>query len=157
MFYIKSSSQTQGKEIVFHIIYLFKKKKKKPNLPGWDSNCEPSTLWKTVEPIGLWQLVYKLCKIYILIYIAFASVVCLKLDIEWKINLFGRILTAANRHKQNSWFCKEIREDNFRFWWRRVHEDASQGMYVSKIEIFFFTARILQNQRMLCCGECFHD
>jgi hypothetical protein len=41
-------------------------------------------------------------------------------------------------------FCKEIREDNFRFWWRRVHEDASQGMYMSKIEIFFFTARILQ-------------
>ena len=59
--------------------------------------------------------------------------------------------TAGNRHKQNSWFCKEIREDNFRFWWRRVHEDASQGMYMSKIEIFFFTARILQNQRMLCC------
>jgi hypothetical protein len=28
VFYIKSSSQTQGKEIVFHIIYLFKKKKK---------------------------------------------------------------------------------------------------------------------------------
>jgi hypothetical protein len=28
---------------------------------------------------------------------------------------------------------------------------------MSKIEIFFFTARILQNQRMLCCGECFHD
>ena len=66
-------------------------------------------------------------------------------------------LTAGNRHKQNSWFCKEIREDNFRFWRRRVHEDASQGMYMSTIEIFFFTARILQNQRMLCCGECFHD
>ena len=66
-------------------------------------------------------------------------------------------ITAGNRHKQNSWFCKEIREDNFRFWWRKVHEDASQGMYMSKIEIFFFTARILQNQRMLCCGECFHD
>jgi hypothetical protein len=46
--------------------------------------------------------------------------------------------TAGNRHKQNSWFCKEICEDNFRFWWRRVHEDASQGMYMSKIEIFFF-------------------
>jgi hypothetical protein len=29
--------------------------------------------------------------------------------------------------------------------------------FMSKIEIFFFTARILQNQRMLCCGECFHD
>ena len=42
-------------------------------------------------------------------------------------------ITAGNRHKQNSWFCKEIREDNFRFWWRRVHEDASQGMYMSKI------------------------
>ena len=68
-----------------------------------------------------------------------------------------RNFTASNRHKQNSRFCKEIREDNFRFWWRRVHEDASQGMYMSKIEIFFFTARILQNQRMLCCGECFHD
>ena len=66
-------------------------------------------------------------------------------------------VTAGNRHKQNSWFCKEIREDNFRFWWRRVHEDASQGMYMSKIKIFFFAARILQNQRMLCCGECFHD
>jgi hypothetical protein len=26
-----------------------------------------------------------------------------------------------------------------------------------KIEICFFTARILQNQSMLCCGECFHD
>jgi hypothetical protein len=48
-------------------------------------------------------------------------------------------LTAGNRHKQNSRFCKEIREDNFRFWWRRVHEDASQGMYMSKIEICFFT------------------
>jgi hypothetical protein len=23
------------------------------------------------------------------------------------------IITAGNRHKQNSWFCKEIREDNF--------------------------------------------
>ena len=92
VFYIKSSSQTQGKEFVFHIIYLFKKKekRKKNNLPGWDSNCEPFTLWKTVEPIGLWQLVYKVCKICTLIYIA--SVVCLRLDIEWKINLFGRIL-----------------------------------------------------------------
>ena len=70
---------------------------------------------------------------------------------------FLYILTAGNRHMQNSWFCKEIREDNFRCWWRRVHEDASQGMYMSKIEIFFFTSRILQNQRMLCCGECFHD
>ena len=67
------------------------------------------------------------------------------------------LYTAGNRHKQNSRFCKKIREDNFRFWWRRVHEDASQGMYMSKIEICFFTARILQNQRMLCCGECFHD
>ena len=63
--------------------------------------------------------------------------------------------TTGNRHKQNSWFCKEIREDNFRFWWRGVHEDASQGMYMSKIEIFLFTARILQNQRMLCCGNAF--
>jgi uncharacterized membrane protein len=43
------------------------------------------------------------------------------------------LVTAGNRHKQNSWFCKEIREDNFRFWWRRVHEDASQGMHMSKI------------------------
>ena len=78
---------------------------------------------------------------------------------EGATDIFTQILkdTAGNRHKQNSWFCKEIREDNFRFWWRRVHEDASQGMYMSKIEIFFFTARILQNQRMLCCGECFHD
>ena len=41
------------------------------------------------------------------------------------------IYTAGNRHKQNSRFCKEIREDSFRFWWRRVHEDASQGMYMS--------------------------
>jgi hypothetical protein len=47
------------------------------------------------------------------------------------------LVTAGNWHKQNSWFCKEIREDNFRCWWRRVHEDASQGMYMSKIEIFF--------------------
>jgi hypothetical protein len=30
-------------------------------------------------------------------------------------------------------------------------------MYMSKIEIFFFTAWILQNQRRLCCGECIHD
>ena len=63
--------------------------------------------------------------------------------------VYNNAVTAGNRHKQNSWFCKEIREDNFRFWWRRVHEDASQGMYMSKIEIFLFTARILQNQRML--------
>ena len=67
------------------------------------------------------------------------------------------IYTAGNRHNQNSWFCKEIREDNFRFWWRRVQEDVSQGMYMSKIEICFFIARILQNLIMLCCGESFHD
>jgi hypothetical protein len=48
-------------------------------------------------------------------------------------SLQTHINTAGNRHKQNSWFCKEIREDNFRCWWRRVHEDASQGMYMSKI------------------------
>jgi hypothetical protein len=36
----------------------------------------------------------------------------------------------------------DIREDNFQFWWRGVHEDASQGMYMSKIEICFFTARL---------------
>ena len=65
--------------------------------------------------------------------------------------------TAGNSHKQNSRFCKEIREDNFRCWWGRVHEDASQGMYMSKIEICYFTARILQNQKMLCCGESFHN
>ena len=63
--------------------------------------------------------------------------------------------TAGNRHKQNSWFCKEIREDNFRFWWRRVHEDASQGMYISTIEIFFFTARILQNRECYAVANAF--
>jgi hypothetical protein len=47
------------------------------------------------------------------------------------------LITAGNRHKQNSRFCKEIREDNFRFWWRRVPEDASQCMYISTIEICF--------------------
>jgi hypothetical protein len=30
-------------------------------------------------------------------------------------------------------------------------------LYMSEIEIIFFTARILQNQRMLFCGECFHE
>jgi hypothetical protein len=61
----------------------------------------------------------------------------------WNRNIRCQIYWTlkCNRHKQNSRFCKEIREDNFRFWWRRVHEDASQGMYMSKIEIFFFTAR----------------
>jgi hypothetical protein len=58
-----------------------------------------------------------------------------------KISIFDMyyniIFTAGNRHKQNSWFCKEIRVDSFRCWWRRVHEDASQSMYMSKIEIFF--------------------
>ena len=77
--------------------------------------------------------------------------------VDKKVLLLPIHYTAGNRHKQNSWFCKEICEDNFRFWWRRVHEDASQGMYMSKIEICFFTAQILQNQRMLCCGVCFHD
>ena len=67
------------------------------------------------------------------------------------------VVTAGNPQRQISRFCKEIREDNFRFWWWGVHEDASQGMYMSKIEICFFTARILKNQRLLFCGECFHD
>jgi hypothetical protein len=53
--------------------------------------------------------------------------------LQFKLNIY--LFTAGNWHKQNSRFCKEIREDNFRFWWRRVHEDASQGMYMSKIEI----------------------
>jgi hypothetical protein len=85
------------------------------------------------------------------------NIICLgDLNINFMANIPTDI-TAGNPHKQNSRFCKEICEDNFRFWWRRVHEDASQDMYMSKIEICFFTARILQNQRMLCCGECFHD
>ena len=74
---------------------------------------------------------------------------------DTKFNIY--LYTAGNRNKQNSWFCKEMREDNFRILRRKVHEEASLGMYMSKIEIFFFTARILQNQRMLWCGECFHD
>jgi hypothetical protein len=49
---------------------------------------------------------------------------------------------------RESMFCKEIREDNFRFWWRRAQEDASQGMYMSKIEICFFTARILSRLQL---------
>ena len=62
---------------------------------------------------------------------------------------------AGNRHKQNSRFCKEIREDSFRFWWRRVHEDASQGMYMSKIEIFFFTTRLLQIRECYAVANAF--
>jgi hypothetical protein len=65
-------------------------------------------------------------------------------DTLYHIMLYRVHLTMSS---QNSWFCKEIREDNFRFWWRRVHEDASQGMYMSKIEISFFTARILQQHQ----------
>ena len=53
--------------------------------------------------------------------------------------IIDSLITAGNRHNQNNRFCKDIREDNFRFWWRRVNEDASKGMYMSKIEIFFFT------------------
>ena len=48
------------------------------------------------------------------------------------------VVTVGNPHRENSRFCKEIREDNFRFWWRGVHENTSQGMYMSKIEIFLF-------------------
>ena len=59
------------------------------------------------------------------------------------------VVTAGNRHKQNSWFCKEIREDNFRFWWRRVHEDASQGMYMSKIEILFYCSNIAKSENAM--------
>ena len=96
-----------------------------------------------------WKVLYKVCVLYADRKSKMAATAIHRLTLN--------PITAGNRHKQNSWFCKEIREDNFRFWWRRVHEDASQGMYMSKIEIFFFTVRILQNQRMLCCGECFHD
>jgi hypothetical protein len=35
------------------------------------------------------------------------------LELE-KAEYENTISTAGNRHKQNSWFCKEIREDNFR-------------------------------------------
>jgi hypothetical protein len=36
------------------------------------------------------------------------------------LEMFGSFVdTADNWHKQNSRFCKEIREDNFRFWWRK--------------------------------------
>jgi hypothetical protein len=60
------------------------------------------------------------------------------------------MLTAGNRHKQNSRFCKEIREDNFRFWWRGVPEDASQGMYMSKIEIcFFYCSNIAKSENAM--------
>jgi hypothetical protein len=64
--------------------------------------------------------------------------------------------TAGNRHKQNSRFCNEIREDNFRFWWRRVHKDASQGMY---IEYWKFNLHLCQEQlwnvRVTQFSSCF--
>ena len=62
-----------------------------------------------------------------------------KLLMNLKFVFIYFLYTAGNPHKQNSRFCKEIRADNFRFWWRRVQEDTSQGMYMSKIEICFYT------------------
>jgi hypothetical protein len=52
---------------------------------------------------------------------------------DTKFNIY--LYTAGNRNKQNSWFCKEMREDNFRILRRKVHEEASLGMYMSKIYI----------------------
>jgi hypothetical protein len=43
--------------------------------------------------------------------------------------------------KQENEKIEEIREDDFRFWCRRVHEDASQGMHMSKIEILVSLSR----------------
>jgi hypothetical protein len=57
--------------------------------------------------------------------------------------------TAGNLHKQNSRFCKEIREDNFRFWWRRVHEDASKGVYVKNWNLFFYCSNIAKSENAM--------
>jgi hypothetical protein len=67
-------------------------------------------------------------------------------------NLYNCASTAGNRHKQNSWFCKEIRENNFRFWWRRVHEDASQGtvyVHVKNWNFLFYCSNIAKSENAM--------
>ena len=60
------------------------------------------------------------------------------------------ISTAGNRHKQNSRFCKEIREDNFRFWWRRVHEDASaRYVHVKNWNLLFYCSNIAKSENAM--------
>jgi hypothetical protein len=60
-----------------------------------------------------------------ILYLYFANKKKRNSDESVYIKYMYYLNTAGNRHKQNNWFCKEIREDNFRFWWRRVHVDAS--------------------------------
>ena len=72
-------------------------------------------------------------------------------------NLLNLKITAGNRHSRTVGSAKKFVRITSGFGGGEFTKDASQGMYMSKIEICFFTARILQNERMLCCGECFHD
>jgi hypothetical protein len=127
-------------------------------------------LAKSIVPRKTWRklwhsyiskpaVIHVCCKLFFFLYYLYVILIffvfILKADEWWIIHIASSVMLqnaenvmnklAGNRHKQNSRFCKEIREDNFRFWWRRVHKDALQGMYMSKIEICFFTARILQN------------
>jgi hypothetical protein len=51
--------------------------------------------------------------------------------------------TAGNRHKQNSRFCKEIREDNFRFWWRRRF---ARYVHVKNWNLLFYCSNIAKSE-----------
>ena len=67
------------------------------------------------------------------------------------MNYLDSNITAGNRHKQNSWFCKEIREDNFRFWWRRVHSRRRLARYVhvKNWNFLFYCSNIAKSENAM--------
>ena len=57
--------------------------------------------------------------------------------------------TVGNRHKQNSWFCKEIREDNFRFWWRRFTRRFARYVHVKNWNFLFYCSNIAKSENAM--------
>ena len=60
------------------------------------------------------------------------------------------IITAGNRHKQNSRFCKEIREDNFRFWWRgSSRRRFARCVHVKNWNLLFYCSNIAKSDNAM--------
>jgi hypothetical protein len=57
-------------------------------------------------------------------------------------------ITAGNRHKQNSWFCKEIREDNFGFGGGKFTKTLRKVCTCQKLKFSFL---LLENCKIREC------
>jgi hypothetical protein len=59
------------------------------------------------------------------------------------------VVTVGNPHRENSRFCKEIREDNFRFWWGSSRRHFARYVHVKYWNLIFYCSNIAKSENVM--------